>query len=184
MTPLVVVGILAGSLGLTGVTGWLLGLFSSQAKWHGDRPAWSHRQPVSETPRSSWPWRALLWRGLEAFAVTSYPTALCAATAKSDRLAWESSQLVLATTEDSTLLLDLLVHHADLPVDQAWSPAVPVTFRVRLPDVPNRPDVGKTLRSWLDTQSSVEVSVDKEHGASLVHLTSAGTHITLPLEVA
>jgi hypothetical protein len=111
---------------------------------------------------------------LRAFALLSYPDIdLNPRCAEAEKLRGEGSRLILAATEDDTLVLDCLVPDAGAPTEDSWKPKVPVTLRAHLPDLSVTSDISRTLYCWLGTGKRVEVSVGRERGA-LVHHPPAG----------
>jgi hypothetical protein len=122
---------------------------------------------------------------LRAFALLSYPDIdLNPRCAEAEKLRWEGSQLVVAATEDDTLVLDCLVPDAGAPTEGSWKPKVPVTLRAHLPDLSGTSDISRTLDCWLGTGKRVEVSVGRERGVLLVRVSAGHSHVTLPLEAA
>jgi hypothetical protein len=114
---------------------------------------------------------------LRAFALLSYPDIdLNPRCAEAEKLRGEGSRLILAATEDDTLVLDCLVPDAGAPTEDSWKPKVPVTLRAHLPDLSVTSDISRTLYCWLGT--------GKTGGSFLLAGNAGHSYITLPLEAA
>ena len=98
---------------------------------------------------------------------------------------WFDAQLVLATTEDSTLVLDCLVAPTDPSELGARYSGTPVTFRVH-PRVglTSVSDVGYLVSRWVDTGSTVGIAVQQQDGMATLSIADADTMVALELEAS
>ncbi len=91
----------------------------------------------------------------------------------------KGSQLVLATVEDETLVLDCLV-----PGDPAAAEPlllVPFTLRALIP-VGGGKEIPPELRLWLDTGEPADIVVTGRGGARVARICGPGTVVTLQLQ--
>jgi len=96
-------------------------------------------------------------------------------------LSLPGSQLVLATMDEHTLVLDCLVPGVDDPTD-ALIPQVPFTVRAHLPHGAGPIRIPPTIQDWVDTGAPTDVVFRLRGPLSLVVLRGEHSEIVFELE--
>jgi hypothetical protein len=179
---LVVTAMFVASLAAGSAACWL-----AQRVWTaGAKQAPARRSPRS-TSRSA-PWTRA---SLRAIAVAScsamgvYPPACGWEDDEEEILLLQDSQLLLATADGDSLVLDCLVPAAattaasTAPCERR--PHVPFTLDARLPRRPRGARVPSPLRRWLETGAAIDISVRRRRGGAVAQLTGSGSFVSLAL---
>jgi hypothetical protein len=100
---------------------------------------------------------------------------------------WSGSQLILATTEDETLVLDCLVPSRDPSPEQDRTLLVPITLRAHLPHHRTSlcaSDIDGTVGEWVNTGAPVDISLGQDSGIAVLRIGDERSLVTLELEEA
>ena len=101
----------------------------------------------------------------------------------SDEGDWEfvfaGSQLVLATTEGDSLVLDCLV--GGDPAEPSPPTKVPFTLRAQRSGRPWAEPIPREVRGWLENGAPIDIVLTERHGERIAYLAAPGAQIALQL---
>ena len=128
------------------------------------------------------PWTQLALRALAFASYTSMGIYLPAAGWEDDDAAsvLEGSQVLMATVEGDTLVVDCLVRGDIMPTGdrRLW---VPFMLRARLPSATASGPIPASLSRWVETGAGVQIWIGQRRDRPFVRLTGAGSQLTLDL---
>jgi hypothetical protein len=139
------------------------------------------RTATSSAPR---PWSVQILRAMGYLSLLDWDSP---ATDVEKPQVWSGSQLVLATTEDETLVLDCLVPTCDPSPEQDRTLLVPITLRAHLPHHHTSPcvsDIDGTVGKWVNTGAPVDICLGQDSGIAVLRIGDERSLVTLELEEA
>lgn len=98
---------------------------------------------------------------------------------------WLVAQLVLVTTEETSLVLDCLVLRNDGGDLQGWSCGAPLTLRAH-PSAGLTPvaAVDQAVARWIETGATVNIAMEEDDGVATLRIADDDEVVALELEAA